>query len=404
MNPQQKMNEKYESLFQQNFSLVQGGPLYQMLCRAGLETEDPMKRLFRRIIVISLFCWLPLFFLALLEGNLRGERVAMPFLYDFDMHIRFLISTPLLIAAELVVHRRIKPFTRQFLSRGLVPDNALNDFENAIIEALRLRNSVLAEVLLLVLVYGVGIMIVWNQFLALETVTWYANVGAGELSLFMAGKWLTYVSLPVFQFLLLRWYFRIFIWTRFLWRVSRIKLHIMPTHPDGIGGLGFLGATVFAFTPFLMAHGAQYAGLLANRIFFNNASLPEFFSMTGLLLIFLISIVFGPLLVFTPQLELARRTGIAEYSVLAAMYVREFDEKWIRGSAPDAELLLGNPDIQSLADMGSSFEVVKSMSIWAFSKEDVIWLTAITAAPLLPLGLTMMPLEELLKKLLGLLL
>ena len=126
--------------------------------------------------------------------------------------------------------------------------------------------------------------------------------------------------------------------------------------------------------------------------------------MTGLLLIFLISIVFGPLLVFTPQLELARRTGIAEYSVLAAMYVREFDAKWIRGSAPDAELLLGNPDIQSLADMGSSFEVVKSMSIWAFSKEDVIWLTAITAAPLLPLGLTVMPLEELLKKLLGLLL
>jgi hypothetical protein len=58
----------------------------------------------------------------------------------------------------------------------------------------------------------------------------------------------------------LRWYFRIFIWMRFLWQVSRIELSLVPTHPDRVGGLGFLGNTVYAFTPLAVAHGAQLAG------------------------------------------------------------------------------------------------------------------------------------------------
>jgi len=36
------------------------------------------------------------------------------------------------------------------------------------------------------------------------------------LKLSLSGVWYGYVSLPVFQFLLMRWYFRIFIWSRFL--------------------------------------------------------------------------------------------------------------------------------------------------------------------------------------------
>ncbi|HWR28567.1 MAG TPA: hypothetical protein VN631_01930, partial [Negativicutes bacterium] len=312
MKPQAQLKPHYASLLEQDFSLVQGGPLYQMFRKAGL-AEDPIKIMLRRVVAVSAFCWIPLFVLSLWEGNFFRGNIAVPFLFDIDVHIRFLVSTPLLIAAELVVHRRLKQIAKQFVSRGLVPNTALGEFESAIAAVFRLRNSVFAELLLVVLVYGVGIMVVWNQYLALETATWYASVASGESKLSLAGQWLIYVSLPVFQFLFVRWYFRIFIWLRFLWHVSWIKLNIIPTHPDGMGGLGFLGNTVFAFTPFLMAHGTQYAGLLANRIFYSNASLPEFFLMTAILLFFLMCVVFGPLLVFAPQLEFARRKGIAEY-------------------------------------------------------------------------------------------
>ena len=84
------------------------------------------------------------------------------------------------------------------------------------------------------------------------------------------------VSLPLFQFLLLRWYFRLFIWARFLWQVSRIELSLMPTHPDRCGGVGFLASVSNAFSPVLLAQGAVLAGMMANRIFYAGAKLPEF--------------------------------------------------------------------------------------------------------------------------------
>jgi hypothetical protein len=213
--------------------------------------------------------------------------------------------------------------------------------------------------------------------------------------------WYAYLSLPIFQFLLLRWYFRLFVWVRFLWQVSRIELNLVPTHPDRTGGLGFLAGTVYAFIPLLMAHGAIVAGNLANRIFYLGSALPEFKGEIILLVIWLLFVVLGPLLVFAPQLAAARRTGLREYGTLAQRYVREFDAKWLRGGAPADEPFVGSGDIQSLADMGNSYEVVRTMHMVPVSREAVLRLAAAVVVPVVPLLLTMMPWEELLKKLLG---
>jgi len=107
---------------------------------------------------------------------------------------------------------------KQFLERDLIPSSASTRFEAAIASAFRLRNSVLVEVLLIAFVYGVGVLLIWRHYTALATATWYA-VPTGEGSkLSLSGVWYGYVSLPLFQFLLMRWYLRIFIWARFLWQ------------------------------------------------------------------------------------------------------------------------------------------------------------------------------------------
>ncbi len=327
----------------------------------------------------------------------------MPFLLDVEVHVRFLVAMPLLIVAELVVHRRMRPLLQQFLERNLIPENAMTRFEAAIASAFRLRNSVLAEVLLIAFVYGVGILIVWRQYMALDTATWYATPSAEGSKLSLAGMWYGYVSLPIFQFLLVRWYFRLFIWTRFLWQVSRIELSLVPTHPDRVGGLGFLSNTVYAFAVLAVAHGALLAGQLANRIFFLGAALPQFKAEIAVMVIFLLCVVLGPLLVFAPQLAQAKRKGLREYGTLAERYVREFDAKWLRGGAPADEPFVGSADIQSLADLGNSFEVVRTMRIAPITKEAVLRLVVATLVPIVPLVLTMMPLEELLKRLFGIL-
>jgi hypothetical protein len=385
-----------------DFSLVLGGPLFQLLRQAHL-SDDSLMMVRQRVIVIALFAWLPLLVLSALEGQLLGGGAAVPFLLDVEVHIRFLVALPLLIVAELVVHQRMRPLLRQFLDRNLVPENAMPRFDAAVASAFRLRNSVLAEVILIALVYGVGILIVWRQYIALDAATWYATPSAAGSKLSLAGIWYGYVSLPIFQFLLTRWYFRLFIWTRFLWQVSRIELSLIPTHPDRVGGLNFLSNTVYAFAVLAVAHGAVLAGTLANRIFFVGAGLIQFKAEIAVVVVLMLCIVFGPLLVFAPQLAAAKRKGLREYGTLAERYVREFEAKWLRGGAPADEPLVGSADIQSLADLGNSYEVVRTMRILPITRDAVVRLAAATLVPIVPLLLTMMPLEELLKKLAGIL-
>jgi hypothetical protein len=385
-----------------DFSLVLGGPLFQLLRRAHL-TDDALLLQRRRIVVISLFAWLPLAVLAALGGQLFGGDVAVPFLRDVDVHVKFLLAMPLLIAAELVVHQRMRSLALTFRERNLVSDAAAARLDAAVASAYRLRNSVTAEVVLIAIVYVVGITVIWRQYVALDAATWYATPAAGGSNLTLAGMWYGYVSLPIFQFLLCRWYFRIFIWARLLWQVSRIDLNLVPTHPDRVGGLGFLAATSHAFVPLLMAHGALLAGNLASQIFHAGASLTQFKLEILLLVILMVILVVGPLLVFAPQLAAARRTGLREYGTLAQRYVRDFDAKWVRGGVAADEPMLGSGDIQSLADLGNSYSIIQDMRIVPVTKQAMLQLGAATLAPITPLLLTLMPLEELLQKLFGIL-
>jgi hypothetical protein len=384
-----------------DFSLVLGGPLYQLLRRSHL-SDDALTLVHRRILIGVLITWVPLLLLSLLEGRAWWGNVNVPFLCNAEVHARFLLALPLLLVAELVIHRRTMHVVGQFVARNLIAGEDMPRVRAAVESAMRLRNSLAAELLLVVFVYGVGLRV--RSYLAVDAGTWVtggvegSGFGFGNLSL--AGWWHTLVSVPVFQFLLVRWYFRLAIWTRFLWQVSRIELRLVPSHPDRVGGLGFLGNIVYAFTPLLVAHGVLLAGFIADRIFFAGAKLPEFIvEIVGGIGV-LVFLVLCPLMVFAGQLARARRTGLGEYGVLAQRYVREFDAKWLRGGRDPAEPLVGSADIQSLADLDNSFEMVRTMRLVPFSKDTVFQLGVVTLAPLLPLTLTMISLEELLKRLL----
>jgi len=384
----------------QNFSLVLGGPFFQLLRRARL-SDDALMLLRQRIVFLTIFAWLPLLLLSTMEGNAWGGSVAVPFLFDIEVHVRFLLAMPLMIIAELVVHKRMRHMVDMFLRRNLIPEDAMETFNAAITSAFRLRNSVLAELLLIVFVYGVGVLIIWRQFIGLDALTWYATPMTEGSKLSLAGIWYSYVSLPIFQFLLIRWCFRLLIWARFLWQVSRIKLNLVATHPDRVGGLSFLSNSVYALAVLASAHGAMVAGQLANRIFFLDASLPQFKAEIAVAVAFWIFVVFAPLLVFSAQLSQVKRDGLREYGTLAERYVRAFDTKWLRGGAPADEPFVGSADIQSLADLGNSYEVVRTMRLAPITRDAVIYLAVAVLLPILPLMLTIMPLEELLKQLFG---
>jgi len=377
-----------------DFSLVLGDPVFRFFRKARL-SGDHLEFLYRRLITITSIAWVPLLLLDSL-GSQAASIGRLSLLHDVEVQVRFLVALPVLIGAELIVHSRIRLVVRRFVERGIVREEDLPRFEAAIEAAARLRNSIPVAVALLVSIYTLGLWL-WNSRFGIDSPTWYAMPG-GRWNLTPAGYWYVFVSIPILQFLLLRWYVRLFIWYRFLGHVSRLNLHLVPIHPDHCAGLAFLGKSAYAFGPVLFAQGAMLAGLVASRVLYRGESLRSFeLEMEGFVVFFVLAIL-GPLLMFTPKMAAAKRKGLADYGQVAQGYVNGFEERWVLNTPPSEEVL-GSGDIQSLADLENSYKIVSDMRPVPFGLGDITRLAAATAAPLAPLLLTIFPLEELIMRL-----
>jgi hypothetical protein len=373
-----------------DFSLLTGGPLFQLSRRMGL-VDEALSGLRARIAIVVGLTWAPLVALTLAEGSLIHPSPEVSFLGDIECQARFLVTVPLLMFAEQVVHGRLRPLVAQFRARRIVRPEGLARYAAAVRRAHRLRNSALAEALLLAAVFVTSFVSARYRYTELFPTSWYTR--PGEQALSMAGTWFVFVSLPVFQFLLARWYFRLVIWTVFLCRVARLPLKLEPLHPDKAGGLGFLGSSLIAFVPLAAAHGVIVSGVLADQILYSGAKLNDFKLVIAGAGAVLLTAFAGPLLIFGPALSRARRGGLLQYGRVANNYTEAFWAKWIASSGPDDEALLGSGDIQSLADLGNSYAVVEQMRIVPLTRAGVMRFLFAFLAPIAPLMLTVMSLE-----------
>jgi hypothetical protein len=376
----------------EDFSVVVGGPLYGLLLRAHL-LRPPVGFVWRRLLVFVAVTWLPLAILTAISGTLVGG-VGMPFLTDLDAQVKFLFGLPLLLGTELLVHDRIRAVVAEFSIRKLIDPKDEARFDALVAWATRLRNSTLAEALLLLVALTAGHLLAPSRA-GLPVSSWYSN--DSSLALTRAGLWYSLVSQPVARFILFRWYFRISIWYGFLWRVSNLRLALNPLHPDRSGGLGFLEQSVPAFAPILVAQSGFVSAVVGNQILRAGASLPQFkYHIAGAVL-FLAIIPLVPLTFFAKQLIPERIAGSYRFGRLATHYTNAFVKKWIAARAPSEEPLLGTSDIQSLADLANSYEVVRTMRRVPFQLRLAPHLALLIAVPVLPLALTMVPIEELAK-------
>lgn len=384
-----------------DFSLVLGGPLYQFYLRTFLATP-PLNLCRRRVIFIALFAWLPLLALTILGGRVMSG-VRLPFIFDLDTHLRFLASLALLIAAEVNVHHVMGLIIRQFLERDIIAKDDQKQFNYYISSNMKLRDSKAIEVLLIILVYTVGYWF-WKEYVNLETTTWYLTQVDGISKFTLAGIWYVFISLPIYQFILCRWYFRLFIWYRFLWQVSRMPLHLNALHPDKAGGIGFLAYSLFVLSPLLIAHTILLSGLIANRIWYGGVALIDFKLEIIAAIIFLVFLVLAPLLFFMPVLARAKRNGLLSYGGIASHYVNSFYRKWLVNNAAQHDDILGNSDIQSLADLSNSFQVVREMRVLPVRAKTILQLIILIALPLIPLMISMAPLENIIVRLIRIIL
>src|SRR5262245_38009651 len=123
---------------EEGFSLLPGGALFTLLRRLHL-CEDAMQWLRRRIVIFVILTWLLLLLLTAWEGTSCGGT-RLPFLIDVNLHSRLLLALPLLLFAELTLHRRMVVLVRLFVDRGLVPPEARREYEGAVRSATRMRD------------------------------------------------------------------------------------------------------------------------------------------------------------------------------------------------------------------------------------------------------------------------
>jgi hypothetical protein len=264
-----------------------------------------------------------------------------------------------------------------------------------------MRDSFLAEGIIL------AVVLFSTAFLRLEfsgSSTWQILVSPSGVTRTMAGWWHVFISLPIFQFLMARWLWRYLIWCWLLWRISGLDLQLIPIHPDLAAGLGFLGAAQAKFGIIVLAFSVILSSHWGEEILFGGASLAHYKMTILAYVVLVLFVLLGPLLIFSFRLFEVQRRGILEYGALANQYTRSFDRKWIRGEAPEGEALIGSADIQSLADLKNSFDIVRQMR---FAPID-LWMTivpmaAFTVVPFLPLALTVFPFDEIVKRIIGIL-
>ena len=297
--------------------------------------------------VVVAATWGPLMALALIERLVTGHMQAI----DWGIQARLLITIPLLFMAEAALHARTRRTIEIFLSEHWAGDQA-DRVAKFVAGARRLRDAVAPEVILL------GVALIGSQ-----AVVWQAGgpqSGLRKLMLdpkLVAPKyWYALVALPVFQFLVFRTLWRWGIWARLLWQLSRLRLNPIAIHPDLAGGLSFLSMPSAAFAYVVSGMSAAQAGVWANKVLTAGADVTSFKWPLLVFTLAAVVVALGPLIVFVGHLWRCRFAGKILYADLATDYTRLFHARWIEERQRGE--LLGSADIQSLADLGNSYEVV----------------------------------------------
>jgi len=392
------MTNPHDDPSPESFNLVQGGAIDRVLARRGLTASTTRRRLLK-VLLLMIVTWLPLLLLSFVAGNALRHREPdhfLPFLHDPEVHARFLIVLPLLELAELIVAVSLTVQARHLREMGVVPERELGRFDAARADALALRGAAWTDVVILVLSYALAVIFRFVIGFSEGVATWERT---GTV-LTLAGWWLTLISLPLLYFFLLRWLWIYLVWSRFLYKVSRLDLELTPTHPDRTGGLGFLGWGLASFATVLMAISTVFSAAFAQEILHHGESLNSLkyhviaFIAAALLVLHL------PLLAFSGRLSRCRFSGLLEFGAFVWRYDRAFEAKWLANpAAAPHESLLGSADIQSLADIATCYDHIDRMWPMPFDTKAFAVLVLAAMVPMIPLVGTAVPLQEIFMKL-----
>jgi hypothetical protein len=364
------------------FALTRKGPFLSLLRATKLLRGEG--RVARATLPILAATWVPFVLLALVSQRPRL------LLADVSIHVRLLVSIPLLLQAEDLLHH-LYSHVLAYLSETRI-DGGSGDIEDLLRESDRVGDSALSEAACLGIALFLGQLSVWGSKAGLLDMRVFTHHPLSPAML-----WYGFVAWPVFAFLLLRLLWRWLVWCWVLWRFSRLKLGLIPTHPDLSGGLGMLAEPIPGFALMVLALALNAASSWGMKIVFLGAKISSFAGPLALLIALSLLFGLGPLVAFSGKLFRLKREGRVQYGELALAYTTRFHERWIVHQ--ETEGLLGTSDIQSLSDLANSYDVIRRMRFTPCDRFDALLLVAAVLVPMIPLALVEVPLDQLARQL-----
>ena len=379
--------------------LIRGGPWEAFERAIGMIRKDGRTSVVC-IAALAIFLWLPLVLLAYAQG---GASAAQLVLQDYVVGVRLLVAVPLLLYAEGTVDRRVSVALQTIRREDLVPPDSLKLWEDGLRRAHRFATGTLPFVALV----AISLVLILTRLrspLQGTSVDWM-QTNPGTTS--WAGMWYTILGRPFCTFLVLLWGWRWITVASLLRRISKLPLRLMISHPDRVGGLGILGEGPYSASMVIFAMGAVVSAHLAWEMTTQSVTLKSLAPAIGVFALAALLFAVGPLFFLMPQLFRLQRKAMVEFGVLAGRHSHRFEERWLGGEGRTQgteENPVGSPDMSSLIDLGSSYDVARSIRTLPFRLSILKSILIAALLPMLPLLLLETPLEEIVLKLVKMLL
>lgn len=329
----------------------------------------------RRSVAFLAVGYLPLLVFGCVWRLVNGTWI--PAMTSVETHVRALVSIPLLLAAELFVETRAITAGIYLVESGLVVP-VIDKYRAVVRRTARLRDSVFVELALL----AASLATVFVD----STYVGGARMAAlGNLPMVVIAR-----------FLLLKWLWRWLLWSVFVARFARLRFLLRSTHPDRMGGLGPLLEPSYAFCAVVAAVSSSIAAGWATLMIRANVPASTFYPMAATYAGLALALTGLPGCLLAARLVQIRRDGLRHYGAFAHRYARAFEDRWFFADGKDA---LGAPDIQSLCDLGGSYDVLSQTRVVPWNRRLVLFALGSALLPMVPLLLLEIELGELMVRL-----
>lgn len=366
--------------------MFSSGSVLNKFLKRFLPTFDTGERLIFRMLLIPGITALPIVILSAIYGTLAGTTVDEPLLKDVETLTRLFVIIPFLLYVEKVIEQPLGSYLENAAKQIKAPD--ADRFFRFRLRFGKWSQSSLPEIVLFILIYIFTLSLTGRMADPGSTSWVYRTTSIEELQFTVAGRYFALVSLPLYQFVFIRWLWRWLLWVGSLISLSRMNWNLNAMHGDRMGGLEFLNGMPFIFSISALSLSMNLSTMIYEEIRDGAVTLLDYkFTITGFVILVAI-LCFLPLVSFIPKLLRLRSNAIEKFGALIQFHHNHFEAKWFSKSESEVESILGSTDPSSLADINGGYEAVQSMRIVPINYKLLLFAMLLLSIPFIPLLFT----------------